>query len=160
MAETLQGYGALVKRLNAVGNPKATQGLMTRLARAAVGEEKLLVPKKTGNLARSIHVGNVTSTTAQAVASANYAAYVERGTAEHEITPNARKALRWVAKGYATRLSGNATKATQRAGGYAFAKVVHHPGTKAHPYMVPGAKAAVTKAGLADVIVAAWNEAA
>ena len=160
MAETILGMAALQKRLEAVGNPKLTKGLMTRLAGAAAGEAKLLVPKKTGNLARSIHVANVTATTGQVVASANYAAYVERGTGPHEITPNARKALRWVAAGYSKRLSGNATKATQRAGGYAFAKVVHHPGTRAHPYMMPGAKAAVQKTGLADVVVAAWNEAA
>ena len=159
MAE-IQGYGALIRRLNAVGSPKAAQGLMRKIALGAVAEQKLLVPKKTGNLARSIHVGAVTATTAQTVASANYAAYVEYGTKPHEITPNARKALRWVAKGNAMRLSGNATKATQRAGGYAFAKHVSHPGTRAHPFMLAGAKLAVAKSPLKDAVIAAWNEAA
>ena len=159
MAE-MTGYGALIKRLNAVGSTQATQGLMRKVALAAVREQKLLVPRKTGNLGRTIHVGAVTATTAQTVASANYAAYVEYGTGPHEITPNAAKALRWVAKGYATRLSGTATKATQRAGGYAFAKRVHHPGTRAHPFMLLGARTAIAKSPLANAIVAAWNDAA
>ena len=157
MAESIQGMSALQHRLAAVGNPSLTTGLMRRLATASAGEAKLLVPKKTGNLARSIHVGTVTPTSGQVVASANYAAYVEHGTGPHEITPNARKALRWVTSGGQRRLSGNPRKG---ATDFAFAKVVHHPGTHAHPYLLPGAKAAVTKAGLAEQIVTAWNDAA
>ena len=160
MAESIVGMTALQHRLAAVGNPSLTQNLMRRLATASMGEAKLLVPKKTGNLARSIHVGTVTPTTGQVVASANYAAYVEHGTGPHEITPNARKALRWAQKGAGLRLSGNPTKATQRAGAFVFAKKVHHPGTHEHPYLLPGAKAAVTKAGLAEQVITAWNEAA
>ena len=159
MAE-ITGYGALIRRLDAVGSKQATAGLMRKIALAAVAEQKALAPKKTGNLRRTIHVGAVTATAAQTIASANYAAFVEYGTAPHDITPNARKALRWVAKGYSTRLTGTATKATQRAGGYTFAKLVHHPGTRAHPFMLEGAKVAIAKSPLADAIVAAWNGAA
>ena len=51
--------------------------------------------------------------------------------------------------------------AAQRGGGaWAFAKRVHHPGTRAHPYMVPGARTAVSKAGLTELIVTSWNNAA
>ena len=160
MAEYLQGYAAAQRRLTAISTVKLGPTLMRKLALQATADAKLLVPRKTGNLGRSIHVGVVTSTAAQVVASANYAAYVEHGTGPHEITPNAKKALRWVAAGYSKRLSGTATKATQAAGGFAFAKVVHHPGTKAHPYMMPGAVSAVAKAGLAEVVVTAWNDAA
>lgn len=162
MAEQVIGSAALMRRLNAIGNPTLTSNLMRRLATAAVAEQKRLVPRRTGNLARTIHIGAVTATTAQTVASANYARFVEGGTAPHEITPNAAKALRWAASSAGRRLTGTPTKAAQRggAGGLVFAKRVHHPGTKAHPYMVPGARAAVTKAGVADVITAAWNEAA
>ena len=160
MAEHVLGIAALDRRLTAVGGPNATAGLLRKIALAAVAEQKALAPKKTGNLRRTIHVGVVTATTAQTIASADYAAYVEYGTKAHDITPNARKALRWVAAGYTKRLSGTATKATQRAGGYAFATRVHHPGTKAHPFMLEGAKAAIAKSPLADAIIAAWNDAA
>jgi Bacteriophage HK97-gp10, putative tail-component len=158
MAETIQGYAALIKRLNAVGGTAATNRLMSKVAMAAIAEEKRLVPRKTGNLGRTIHVGAVSSASVQLVASANYAAYVEYGTGPHEITPNAAKALRWTTG--ATRLSGNPTKGAQRAGQWAFAKRVHHPGTKAHPFMLEGAKAAIAKSPLANLVIAAWNEAA
>ena len=158
MAEQMQGYGALIKRLNAVGGTPAMRGLLTKVATAAIAEQKSRAPKKTGNLRRSIHLGPVSETSARTIASANYAAYVEYGTAPHEITPNAKKALRWSTG--KLRLSGNPTKAAQRAGAYAFAKVVHHPGTSPHPFMLEGAKAAIAKSPLANAIIAAWNEAA
>ena len=40
-----------------------------------------------------------------------------------------------------------------------FATKVHHPGSKAYPYMKPGAEKAIESAGLAERIVARWNEA-
>jgi len=51
-------------------------------------------------------------------AGAPYASYVEGGTPPHEIRPKHRKALRWSVEG-----------------GYAFAKVVHHPGTQATHFL-------------------------
>ena len=160
MAE-MTGYVGLQRRLTAIGSPNAMSGLMRRLAVAAVGEQKALAPRKTDNLRRTIHVGTVTPRAAQTVASASYAVYVEKGTGPHEITPRARKALRFAARGVSVRLTGTPTKAAQRAGGaWAFAKRVHHPGTRAHPFMLPGAETAVRRAGLTKAIIVAWNEAA
>jgi hypothetical protein len=133
----------------------ASSGLMPKLALAAVAEAKRIVPRKTGTLGRSIHVGAITPTTALITASANYAAYVEFGTRPHEITPKARKALRFAASSGGARLSG-----TPRSGAdVVFAKRVHHPGTKPQPFLLKGAEQAVAGSDLAGLIVAEWNRA-
>ena len=41
-----------------------------------------------------------------------------------------------------------------------FATLVHHPGNKPYPYLIPGAKRALQKAGVLDGVVKRWNEAA
>jgi hypothetical protein len=41
----------------------------------------------------------------------------------------------------------------------AFAKEVHHPGTKKQPFLIPGAQEAIRQVG-AEAIVDAWNDAA
>ena len=169
----MQGYGALIKRLNAVGSTQAASKLMGKIALAAVREQKLLVPRKTGNLGRTIHVGAVTATTAQTVASANYAAYVEYGTGlygpyHHRIVPVHAKALRWAvgqggAGGPELRLTGSRrTRKGQALGAWAFARSVK--GAHAQPYMVPGARRAIEASPLKDSVgaslISAWNDAA
>ena len=156
MAEVIIGLGALDRRLNAISPLKGGSALMKKLAASTIREEKLLVPRKTGNLGRSIHVQSVTAESATIIAAANYAAFVEYGTKPHEITPNAKKALRFAASAAGRRLSGSPRKGAN----VVFAKVVHHPGTKPHPYMVPGAKLAVSRAGLVEEIIKEWNGAA
>ena len=96
---TLIGSGALESRLTAIGNH---QGLLKQLALSVVAEQKRLVPRRTGNLGRSIHIASITENTAQVIASANYAAYTEFGTKAHEIVPihassasTSRKAASW-----------------------------------------------------------------
>lgn len=148
----LQGLRQVLARMEAI---KPNAGLMGKLALSAVREQKILVPRKTGNLGRSITVGSVTPTRAETVARANYAAFVERGTRPHVIVPKTKKVLAWPAAGNA-RLSGSV-----RSGGkLRFARRVKHPGTKARPYMVPGARKAVEGMGLRTVVVSAWNDAA
>lgn len=152
----LVGYDKLRARLRAI---KPGPAMMRALGVAVVGEAKLRVPRKTATLARSIHVGPVTNTSVVVKADAKYAAYVELGTRAHEITPKAKKALRWAtssSKGF--RLSGAPSSAKGNNIGWAFAKRVHHPGTRAQPYLVPGAKAAVDNIGT-DIITGAWNGA-
>lgn len=157
---TVTGATQLEARLRAV-QQVGTRGLMQKLVLRSVAEAKLLAPHKTGNLRRTILPGAVTTTMGEVKATANYAGYVEHGTRPHTITPNARKALRWAASGAAVRLTGRPTKAAQRAGGaYVFAKRVNHPGTKAHPFLLPGAERAIAQGGLSQSIIAAWNEAA
>lgn len=118
--------------------------IMRDLALTAVAEQKKLAPFKTGNLRRSIHVGRVTTRSAETIASANYAAFVEFGTKPHEIRPRNRRALRW-----------------KVPGGHRFAKVVRHPGTRARPFMMPGAERAIASVnGLRNAVVDKWNRAA
>lgn len=156
MAETIIGLGALERRMAAVSGGGVGVNVMRNLGLSTVREAKLLVPRKTGNLGRSIHIASSTPTTALVVASANYAADVEFGTRAHEITPKAKKALRWAATAAGRRLSG----APRIGAAVVFAKRVHHPGTRAHPFLVPGAKKAVAGSDLKDAVIKLWNDAA
>lgn len=147
----IRGLPQLRSRFEAI---KPNPDLMRDLAMKAVAEQKRLVPRKTGNLGRSIGVGRVTATSAETRANADYAAYVELGTRAHTIVPRVKKVLRFAASGSAT-LSGRV-----RSGGQViFAKRVRHPGTKPQPFMVPGAKKALDDLGV-ESIVKAWNDAA
>jgi hypothetical protein len=151
VASRIDGIPQLRARLKAM---RPDRELMAKLALTAIREQKILVPRKTGNLGRSIRLGAITPTMAETVATASYAAYVERGTRPHEIRPRNRKALRWAAG--SARLSG-----TPRSGGQVrFAKRVQHPGTKAKPFMLPGAQKALRDVGLKNIVVEAWNDAA
>lgn len=153
---SVKGARQLQARLHAIGGPQAGRKVMQRVGLSTVREAKLLVARKTGNLGRSIHMGNVTDTSASVIAGARYAAYVEFGTRPHEITPNARKALRFAATAAGRRLSGS-----PRVGAaVVFAKRVHHPGTRPQPYLLPGARKAVAGADLKGSIIEEWNGAA
>ena len=129
-----------------------------------------------------IRVLNVTATSAQLEAR-GVAAYIDTGTRAHVIRPKNKKALFFSATGLGTRLSGAVSSRFRGAKGLSrshnvnigtfdtgggkatadigltFAKVVHHPGTKPHPFMMQGAQQAISKAGLADRVIAVWNGA-
>ena len=152
MSVTVKGIPQLRSRFEAI---KPNPGLMRDLALAATAEQKKRAPVATGNLRRSIGIGSVTSTFAETVATAAYAVYVETGTKAHEIVPRNRKALRFAVGGNKT-LSGR----PRSGASVVFAKRVRHPGTRAKPFMVPGAKAAVEEVGFREVIVKEWNDAA
>ena len=149
MAETITGMASLNARLTRVGSVGLKRTLEL-LALSTTREAKLLVPRQTGNLGRSITITGYTTTSATVTARANYAAYVEYGTRAHIIKPRNAKVLAW---GGARRLSGSLRSGAKPT---AFAMVVHHPGTRPHPYLIPGAKIAVEKSGVA-AIVDAWN---
>lgn len=138
---TFKGLPELQRRLTAIGQ---TNTVMRDLALTAIGNQKRKAVVKTGNMRRQIHLGRVTKTSAETIAGANYSGAVEFGTKPHEIRPRARKALRWKAKG----------------GAVVFARVVHHPGTKARPFMIPGAEDALRSVALRDKIIIKWNRAA
>ena len=74
---SFKGLPQLQRRVNALDD---LGPLMRDLALDAVGEQKRLAPVKTGNLRRSIHLGRVTARSAETIASANYAGFVEFGT--------------------------------------------------------------------------------
>ena len=153
MSAEISGIPQLRARIEAI---KPNEKLLRTIALSAVREQKLLAPRKTGNLGRSIHLGAVTPTRAETIASADYAAYVEQGTRPHEIRPRNRKALRWAASSGDARLSGS----PRSSGRVRFAKRVQHPGTRAQPFMIPGAQKAVSDAGLKATVEKAWNDAA
>lgn len=155
----VQGYAQLQARLHAIGGT-GSASIMNQIGLQVVREAKLLVPRKTANLGRSIRVTAHSAQSVTVAATAPYAAYVELGTKAHEITPNAKRALRWAtssSKGF--RLTGRPSSAKGNQIGWQFATIVHHPGTRAHPYLLPAAKMVVAKVGT-DEIVAAWNGAA
>lgn len=165
MAVTITGYDALRARFAAISGPVATVELMKQLGGAAVREQaKLEAPhRKTGITGASIRLGAVTaSSVVTQVGGAG--SFLEFGTRPHEITPKAAKALAWAsgpAGGQFRRLSG-ATRKGVGAANMTFAKRVHHPGTTASPFMVPGAQTAIAKSGasIGAEIVKRWDEAA
>jgi hypothetical protein len=148
---TIQGYDALQARLKRLGHVDAP--LLRLLGKAAVREAKALVPRKTGNLGRTIGSEVAGSFSVRLFAHANYAAAVEHGTKAHDIRPKTKKALRFAAGAGGARLTGSPRKGAD----VVFARVVHHPGTKPHPFLLPGAQAAIEGSGLAKEIVAVWD---
>jgi hypothetical protein len=150
----IEGMDDLAKRLEAIGDHRQFLG---RIGLLAVSYAKETVPRRTGNLGRTIRLGRVTESDAEILAGGQqgvgYARHVEFGTRPHVIVPRNRRALAW---GGARRLSGNL-----RAGAAAtvFATRVDHPGTRPNPYLRPAAERAVRETGV-DQIVKAWNEAA
>lgn len=158
----LIGYSSLQRRIGAVGSLGMTSALMRRLVTAGIRETKFEVPRRTGNLGRSIHAGEITPELGQVIASTSYAAAVEFGSRAHDIVPVHATALRWAATGAGRRLTGSPTKAAQRGanGGVAFAKRVHIPAIPANPFMERGLAKAVTTSGaggLLDLVITAWN---
>lgn len=139
----------LQARLRAIGN---TEPVLRQMQITTVREAKILVHRKTGHLGRSIVPGRISGATAEVEARTPYAAVVEFGSKPHIIRPVRAKALAW---GGTRRLSGALAKGSSPTH---FAKLVHHPGTKPYPYLLPGAKKAV--AGIRDAVVKLWNQAA
>lgn len=151
----IQGYQGVQARLRAISGPSFGPKLMKQLGTAAVREQKILVMphKKTGITQASVHVAGVTATSVTTEA-AGAARYLEFGTKPHVIRPRVAKVLAW---GGPRRLTGALRKGASATN---FATIVNHPGTKASPFMVPGAKLAIAKAGLTNLIVKLWNDAA
>lgn len=149
MSVKISGLDSLLARFEAI---KPSPEMMHTLALAATAEQKRLVPRKTGNLGRSIGIGAVTPISAETVAGARYAAPVEFGTRAHVIRPRNAKALRWGTG--KVRLSGAPAKGSS----VQFARKVNHPGTRAQPFMVPGARRALDLLGI-STIVGRWNKA-
>ena len=153
----LEGAHALQARIKAVGNVDGRVG--SRLLRGwqmqTVYLAKKLVPVKTRNLSRTIHPGRLDGHEgATVVASAAYARYVEEGTRPHIIKPVRARVLAW---GGARRLTGSLRTGARPT---AFARIVHHPGSRPKPFLRPAAVQAMQELKMTDTFVVAWNEAA
>ena len=161
----LVGYEALTARITAVSNADGRVGdrMLRTWQLGTIRRAKLAVPRKTGNLGRTIHAGAIDGRRgATVLVSAEYASAVELGTRAHEIRPrpgrigrNGRPAaLAW---GGARRLTG-----TLRSGASPehFARSVQHPGTRPRPFLRPAAIEALEFLKLEDEYVVAWNAAA
>ncbi len=151
----LQGGPELERRLHAIGaTPKL---ILQQVGVRAVREAKILVPRKTGNLGRTIRLGEHTAThvdvRAGGVRAVGYAAYVELGTRPHIILPRRAKVLAW---GGARTLGGRLRKGARATH---FARRVRHPGTRPRPFLRPGLAMALKAVGLDD-LVKLWNGAA
>lgn len=121
MAEELNWRGAEVL----ANAERAIEAGMNETLIGAVTEAKHEVPKRTAILEGSIrmvpakkegglYVGEFGSY------NNNYAVHVEFGTAPHDIVPRFKKALFWKGADHPV-------------------KRVHHPGSKAHPFLQPAA---------------------
>jgi hypothetical protein len=154
MTETVEGMDELQRRLDAIGNPRQALG---KIGLMVVARAKELVPRQTGNLGRTIRLGQVTDTNVQVLAGGQagvgYAQFVEFGTKPHVIRPRNKKILAW---GKNRRLSGSARTGSEMI----FAHEVNHPGTRAQPYLMPAATEVIAKSGMDELVVRPWNDAA
>lgn len=92
--------------------------IMDRLADDIADDARRFAPIDTGELRTSIRVHKRGPFTRRIHAHAGHAAWVELGTRPHIIRPNSKKALHWPGARHPV-------------------KVVHHPGTRAQPYLRP-----------------------
>jgi hypothetical protein len=152
---TVTGQRELDRRLTAIG--KAPRDILRDVGLHAVREAKILVPRRTGNLGRTIRIGSMTDSyvevKAGGVSQVGYAAAVEFGSKAHIIVPRTASVLAW---GGPRTLGGRV-----RAGGKPthFARRVRHPGSRPKPYLIPGFEKALKLVGL-DGLVRRWNAAA
>lgn len=156
MAEIfLSGAKEFKARLDAISD---TRVILGQIGLRSVAEAKHLVPRRTGNLGRTIRLGTVTPDYVEVLAggklNVGYAKAVEFGTKPHIIKPRRAKSLAW---GGPRTLAGGLRKGGRPT---MFARLVHHPGTKAKPYLVPGIRKAMRDAGLKVIVRDAWNRAA
>jgi hypothetical protein len=156
----VQGMDALIRRMTALGE---TKPVLRALQLSVIAEAQALVPRKTGHLQGSILPGELTEHHATVVVKANYGLYVEKGTGlygpKHALIKPG-KVMAWKGGGPSkVRLSGRSrVVGGQSLGSDVFAWSTK--GARAQPFFEKGAKKAVTKSGLAELVVAQWNGAA
>ena len=165
----LKGADDLMARFAALRDGTASRAVLGRFGLLAVQRAQERVPRRTGNLFRTIRVAEVDEQAqrVRVVAGGDrevgYAAAVEFGTRPHVIVARRRKALAWGSRDAATgapttrRLSGSLRRGSEPT---TFRRRVNHPGTRAQPYLRPGAEQALREVGLSDIVVSVWNEAA
>ena len=172
MAFVIQGSRELQSRLRSLAN---TRPMMGMIADASVQSAKALVPRKTGNLARTIRRGVITDHSLEIVAGGQrgvgYAAAVELGTKARTIVPRTKsqrfagpflRGQKGQRRGGVLAWGGPRTLGGRlRTGGKPqfFATRVRHPATRAQPYLGPGLEFGVGRVA-ALAIIDAWNRGA
>ena len=157
MIVRFSGGRELQARLRAMGD---TQHILRDVGVTATAEAKRLVPRRTGNLARTIRIKSVSPThldmTAGGAIAPGYAAAVEFGSRPHVIVPRRARVLAWGGP----RTLGGRLRVIRgvRAGAEHFAMRVRHPGTRPHPYLVPGLREGVKR--ITGLLIDAWNRGA
>ena len=151
MTVQVTGTKELNRRLEALAHGRPT---LRDIQIRAVREAKLRVARRTGHTGRTIAPGDLTDAYT-IVRAAGAAPFLEFGTKPHVIRPRRASVLSWT---QGKRLSGR-NRTGRGAGARVFARVVHHPGTKAQPFLLPGAVEAVRQVGV-EPIIRAWNDAA
>lgn len=147
--------------MDAIGD---TRMFLGRIGLMVVARAKEIVPRKTGNLGRTIRLGTVDADSAQVIAGGKdgvgYARAVEFGTGlygpkhkEFYVYPRYKKALAW---GGERRLSGSLKTGAKAT---AFSKGHKIKGMRPRPYLMPAAKEVAAREGVGE-IVRAWNDAA
>lgn len=140
----------LQRRLKAIGE---LEPAMRALQLSTIHEAQAIVHRRTGLLQRRIVPGPVSDTHAVIEARTPYAAAEELGRRAITIVPKKARVLAW---GGERRLTGTLRSGAKPTN---FAMRVHQPARKGHPYLIPGAQAALKKAGLLGEIVTRWNKA-
>lgn len=167
----MTGYDDLQRKLKALRDGTASKVVLMEVGNTVVRQASInLRPHdKTGNLQRSLRVGNVSRSDqsvevrAGGTQGVGYAAYLEFGTGIYgpkgrPIVPVRAKALRFPAAGAGVRLSDNLTKAQQRAGGgWQFRRSVR--GIRPVRYMENAVKDTAAGLQLAPAITTVWNKA-
>jgi HK97 gp10 family phage protein len=106
---------------------KAVQKSALTVQSAAIKEAPVNKGHGGGNLRQNIKVTQMTKTRAVITSRAPYSIFVEEGTKPHLIRPKVKKAL------------------ADRRNKLFFGKLVHHPGTKANPFMERAVKQSQSK---------------
>jgi hypothetical protein len=112
--------------LAALGDPHNVQLVANAMAESYVDDTldwikdgKGFTPRNAGGLEQAIGWRPAGNGSAEVYANKDYARYVEEGTEPHVIRPKDRQALRFPVGGGV---------------GFGFARVINHPGSKAHPF--------------------------
>lgn len=155
--ENVEGTKALLRRLDAVG--KAPNQMLEdwQIATVIEAKQRHRPNRKTGMTSASIQVGGITRDHAE-VEAGGAAVFLEFGTKPHTIRPRRASMLAWAPNARDRRLSGAARSGTS-TGNLVFARVVHHPGTKPYPFLIPGAKAALDQIDWPREVTRRWNKA-
>jgi len=155
MAENVTGMRGLRRRLKAVGKTgeELLEDWPIRTVRNAKTRHR--PHKKTGVTSDSIQPGRRGRDEAT-VQAGGAAVFLEFGTKAHDIVPRRARVLAWPASAASRRLSGSARSGAKDL---IFARRVHHPGTKADPFLVPAGEDALEEFMNDGVVQRLWNKA-